>query len=110
MRKLFNFYKICYCYFLMFVFAVLFGFFNCIGILAFWFINLEKFSDITNDFSNKLSKIIENKISEIKKKEFDILNVNTPLGARCKNVNWWKEVFITLIIGGGVFTVIWYIS
>ena len=71
----------------------------------FLFIDINSFSDVVNKFVNKLSEICENKAKEISKKEYDLLNadihekcLNGEFGLRLRNLNWWREIFITLIL------------
>ena len=58
-----------------------------------------------DQFVKDFEKIIMNKIDEIKKYEFDILNQdfsercrNGEFGLRLKRLNWWKEVIITIFL------------
>lgn len=58
-----------------------------------------------DQFVKDFEKIIMNKIAEIKKYEFDLLNQdireryrNGEVGLRLKQLNWWKEVIITIFL------------
>ena len=104
MRKLFNFYHLCYCYS---VFLIMLAITMSFYLLAplFLLININSFSDTVNKFANKISEICENKAKEITKKEYDILNadlhercLNGEFGLRLRNLNWWREIAITFII------------
>jgi hypothetical protein len=97
-RKLVNFYRICYCYLLLFPVFVVLSFITYFGMFAFLFVDSEKFFDITNKFSTDISKLIEDKVKEIKREEFDILNEDTPYCTRCKHVSWRKEIIFTLVV------------
>ena len=73
--------------------------------MLFLFINSENFQDLICKFEKDICEIVENRIEEIKKDEFDILNedihercTNGEFGLRCRKLNWWKEIFITIFI------------
>ena len=73
--------------------------------MLFLFINSENFQDLTCKFGKDICKIAEDKIKKIKKDEFDILNenilercTNGEFGLKCRKLNWWKEIFITIFI------------
>ena len=74
MRKLINFYRICYCYLVLFVYFVLFCAFYYFSMFIFLFIDASAFNDVMGNFAKEFEKIVTNKIDKIKKYEFDLLN------------------------------------
>ena len=98
MRKLLNFYKICYCYILLVFIEVFLLLFVLYGAFFFLFVDMKKYETVMAKFSNDICKILEDKIDEIIQDEFDILNEGIGCGCRVKNVNWYKEILITIFV------------
>lgn len=105
MRKLINFYRILYCYLVLYIFAFFILGVYYFSTFVFIFIDINSFNKLMDQFVKDFEKIIMNKIAEIKKYEFDLLNQdireryrNGEAGLRLKQLNWWKEVIITICL------------
>ena len=114
MRKLFSFYRICYCYLVLVAYFYLIFCFYFFSMLVFLFIDIGSFNDLMNDFAKKFGTIVTNKIAEIKKKESDILNadiherfLNGEIGLKLKQLTWHKEIIITILITGVLALIYW---
>lgn len=105
MRKLFNFYRICFCYFVLILFfhlgIILHYLFSCL----FVFINSDAFHEVSNKFVKDLCKIVEDKIKDIKQDEYDILNedinercLNGEYGLIPRRLSWKREILISILI------------
>lgn len=98
MRKLFNFYRICYCYILIYIIFYFLFLFYIFGAFCFLLVDIEKYHTVMDKFSRDILKILEDKVKEIKQDEFDILNEGVDYCCKCKKVNWYKEIFITIFV------------
>lgn len=68
------------------------------------FIDMNEYENATSKFLDNISKIIENRIKEIKQEEYDILNkdiytrcLNGEFGLKTRNLSWIKEILITIV-------------
>lgn len=71
---------------------------DCVLSILFLPVNVNKFNEVFGESIKEQVKVVEDKIAEIKKEESDKINKNNKMGERLKDVTWYKEIFITVVL------------
>lgn len=105
MRKLFRFYLLCYYYLLLFPIMLVAIFLYFYGAIIYFTIDYNEYHKQLDIFLKNITKLLEDKIAEIKKEEHEILNADIierclkgEYGLRVRQVSWRNQIIFTLAL------------